>query len=487
MISTASDFFQSIFFDQDYYLAEKAAALNTQGTVSYDAAAVLQAIQDADMTPWQHYVAYGSHEYNAYGALGIDPSAYFSTNAYYAQYALRHHTSVENVASSMNTDPITDYAIKGYAANIQPVAADSNASLAFDSRADMYRSLYFNESEYLANKAAALNASGLQYTAGTVLQAIQNAGMTPWQHFCRYGAYEQDANGDTGIDPSQYFDVSRYYAVAGVTSIDPITHYALHGYLEGVTPVATDVSAVTGSPSARSVPLSGNGLIDSLLISDWSTWPNLNKIGQEQNNVLYYKFLTDNEIASYNASYDTSALTATQQTAYLQALNAVNQITGIFFAQASSASDANLLFLSAYKPGYAGSITLGWTETNESVWGEDVQAVILNDTSLVASNANPTFGNAGFSTVVHEIGHAMGLKHSFEMEAYNYAKLPDVLENTAWSMMSYTGADDAGVAQWYNDGTQYYSPLDILALNYLYGTDGLNGREGISYDDTILA
>ncbi|MBQ9451763.1 MAG: hypothetical protein IJU65_00495, partial [Desulfovibrio sp.] len=120
----------------------------------------------------------------------------------------------------------------------------------------------------------------------------------------------------------------------------------------------------------------------------------------------------------------------------------------------------------------------------------------LNDESLVTENADPRFGQEGFETVIHEIGHAMGLEHPFfhKDNADFHPVMPQFIENTAFSIMSYERADQTkdavsgnNVADWCVDGTYYFSPVDILALQYLYGTDGLNGSEGLVYDDTVLA
>ena len=82
--------------------------------------------------------------------------------------------------------------------------------------------------------------------------------MTPFQHFCKYGAFEKDAHGDIGIDSSDNFDVSKYFsskasqAHKSVSSVvndfkkvhmDPIKHYANHGYDEGIRVHGVDTHA----------------------------------------------------------------------------------------------------------------------------------------------------------------------------------------------------------------------------------------------------
>lgn len=75
------------------------------------------------------------------------------------------------------------------------------------------------------------------------------------------------------------------------------------------------------------------------------------------------------------------------------------------------------------------------------------------------------------TALVHELGHALGLKHSFS----GNVKLPADLDSTNYTQMSYTTPESA----WFWDGTSgSYSyvltkPMvyDILAIQYLYGAN----------------
>src|SRR5262249_52000565 len=91
--------------------------------------------------------------------------------------------------------------------------------------------------------------------------------------------------------------------------------------------------------------------------------------------------------------------------------------------------------------------------------------VYLDSIEFIASNSAPTPGTAGFQVLLHELGHAMGLKHPFE----GAAQLPQGRDNTQFTLMSYTQV-----------GGPYstFSPYDIAALKYLYGGDGIGGALG---------
>lgn len=501
MASTAVNFYKSLLFSESYYLKEAAAALNAlEGTTTHTAQSVANDLAKAGMTAWDDFCAWGYKAENADGGYGVNPSEFFDLNTYYEDIAQVNKTNVADVITSITNDPITHYATEGFVKGVNPVSVDGEV-VQHNSRADLYADFYFNEEEYLINKTAALNAENyknMTWTVDKTYDAIQDAGMTTWRHFCKYGAFEKDANGDIGIDPSQYFDVSKYYEEKlGITEgydsvesimkafktckIDPITHYAKYGLKEGIAPRATSFDAVDGNkldPNGET-PMSGNQLVDSLLITSWDEgWPNLNKVGLSQDNTLYYKFATAQDVTSidkgYNEKYITSS-NATQKAAFLDSMDVLNYLTGIKFQEISSTKDANILIFNYNAQEDDGD----WTGLTTLSQLENQQFVMLDNSN--SDNDKPVFGTDAYSTVFHEMGHALGLNHPFDTEGTNLAVLPQFIDNAAWSIMSYTDPTKEGNESWYVSGDQYYSPLDIITLGYLYGTDGLNGEEGITY------
>src|SRR5262249_31168145 len=90
-------------------------------------------------------------------------------------------------------------------------------------------------------------------------------------------------------------------------------------------------------------------------------------------------------------------------------------------------------------------------------------------------NASPSPGNYAYLTLLHEIGHAMGLKHSFE----GTNAVPTAEDNRMYTDMSYT-ADPLmpGVEP------QSYMSYDIATLQSLYGANTATASGNTVYDFT---
>jgi Ca2+-binding RTX toxin-like protein len=94
-----------------------------------------------------------------------------------------------------------------------------------------------------------------------------------------------------------------------------------------------------------------------------------------------------------------------------------------------------------------------------------VGSKVLVDSSILAMNPARDGGAEFLRVVTHEIGHALGLKHPFSDPdgtggAGTAPFLPTAEDNLVYTEMSYTGFE-------HHPGT--FSPLDIAALQYIYG------------------
>ncbi|GAB3403520.1 DUF4214 domain-containing protein [Massilia agilis] len=218
-------------------------------------------------------------------------------------------------------------------------------------------------------------------------------------------------------------------------------------------------------------PLSGYNYIDALL----DQGPDWNFLTPAGNTLLYtFSVTAGNE----DGRSGQQAFSAAQQGWVRYALAELQKITGITFTETAS-GDAQLHFCNiditdnSYTTGLCSwHSTYGPDATGELKY--DATAYIyLDNNEFYAQNRDLTPGLPGYQTLLHELGHALGLKHPFLQpdDPPGTIVLPDSQDNTANTLMAYT---EAG-------GTyQHYNQYDIAALNWLYGGDGLRGALGIN-------
>lgn len=182
---------------------------------------------------------------------------------------------------------------------------------------------------------------------------------------------------------------------------------------------------------------------------------------------ITYSFPTST--TTYGAHYSDAAalkgfqaLSAEQEEVVRYAFGLIAQYTGLVFTQITEttslhgtiriAGSANPETSYAYYPGFkdnSGDVFLGNIR-----------------------NVTPVRGDYAFDTILHEIGHAMGLKHGFE-DSPVFGTTPAERQSTSWSIMEYSA---------YVGGPQFFSPApgsgnrtymsgDISALQYLYGAN----------------
>jgi serralysin len=212
-------------------------------------------------------------------------------------------------------------------------------------------------------------------------------------------------------------------------------------------------------------PTSGLNHIDALL----DTGPDWNYL-TPAGNTLYYTFsiLSGNE----SGQGGQEAFTLAQQAATRTALDYISTLTGIRFTETVNGADAQIHLCNVDLQGSNVTGLCSW-HSSYSYSGTQLASyeadayVYLDNVEWFSQNRNLTPGGYGYETLLHELGHALGLKHPFDDSIH----LPASQDNTNYTLMSYTNVGGAHAA---------YSQYDIAALNWLYGGDGLGGALGIN-------
>ena len=219
-------------------------------------------------------------------------------------------------------------------------------------------------------------------------------------------------------------------------------------------------------------PLSGLNHIDALL----DTGPDWNFLTSNTPNTIYYTF----SVSSGNESGRTGqeAFTLAQQSAARYAFNYLQQVTGVKFVETGLGTSAQIHLANIDIDGASTTGLCSWHSStypgpNNSLSSYSANAyVYLDNAEWFGYNRDLTPGGVGYQTLLHELGHALGLGHPFhESGEESHTHLPSGQDNTAYTIMSYTDI-----------GGPYstFSPYDIAALNWLYGGDGLGGALGIN-------
>jgi serralysin len=217
------------------------------------------------------------------------------------------------------------------------------------------------------------------------------------------------------------------------------------------------------SVEAVTNPLSGNRFIDSLIA---------NRISYNYELPLKSSIDFTFDIASNkaNPALTLEAMNDTQKSAVRGAIGYIASVTGIKFNEVAAGSSSDIVF--GYERKNPSNAGVDYSDYNAILdnAGNVVQLDLFDTITMNANNdkqTNPVPGTDGYLTVLHEVGHALGMKHPFEPPVV----LQKNLDNETYTVMSYTSVLPYSTV---------YGPIDIAALRYLYGGDGLRGQYGLT-------
>lgn len=196
-------------------------------------------------------------------------------------------------------------------------------------------------------------------------------------------------------------------------------------------------------------------------------------------NALTFSFPTD--ASQYGSTYSTGeqnsgfeAFTAIQQAAVRAALQDYAAVAQLIFAEVTETASQHgeLRYAESDSPSTAWAYYPSTSALGGDAWFNNAKN--LYD--------NPGKGNYAFFTVLHETGHAMGLKHSQDAKGA-FAAIPadrDSIEYTVMSYHSYVGGPTGGYTLSSSSYPQTLMMYDIAALQVLYGANyNTNGGDTV--------
>lgn len=190
-------------------------------------------------------------------------------------------------------------------------------------------------------------------------------------------------------------------------------------------------------------------------------------------------FTGQNNVGSYSSLNEPTAtyhygLSATEQTAARGAMATWSNVTNLSFSEVAESStnvgDIRFGWTSA-----ANGNAWGWANYPNSYWPSGGDIWISN----TVTSTDWSVGSYNYTSLIHELGHALGLKHPFEDSPI----LSGSQDSTQYSVMSYTehphnlfvrvtqGSNGSVSLKSYNVQPDTPMLYDMAAMQYLYGAN----------------
>ena len=184
---------------------------------------------------------------------------------------------------------------------------------------------------------------------------------------------------------------------------------------------------------------------------------------------------------------DFTGLVVAQQNAARAVLAHYGNVANIAFTETGATGNANIAFgqysagFPANSAGYASAPSFGYSSSGDTILSVSEFDNSAGDVWIktnVYPDAEYQVGKNGYELLLHEIGHAMGLKHPFD----GAATLPVDLDQTGFTVMAYdavphstivTVTGDVSSWGWSSSSAAPRTLMvgDMLALQYTYGAN----------------
>lgn len=200
--------------------------------------------------------------------------------------------------------------------------------------------------------------------------------------------------------------------------------------------------------------------VDALLTPSGLRWNAAGALGSPV--TVSYSFMSANP-GKYSGF---EAFDSTEKAAARKALAQYAAISNISFQEVSSGGQIEF-----------GNVDLGGTSGMTHWWNSGARLTSADVYMNAKANLTYAEGSFGYRVLLHEIGHALGLKHAGSYTSYDSGPfLPSGEDNNQFTVMAYKNHPSMG-------GTNASSPMlyDVAATQYLYGKDTASASGGTIY------
>ncbi len=160
-------------------------------------------------------------------------------------------------------------------------------------------------------------------------------------------------------------------------------------------------------------------------------------------------------------------VTALMQTAARFVFAQISALTGLSITETTGASNFRLGLFTPAADGTGNTTAFAFLPTTSNVGGDSWY-------SNTNSFTSPLRGNYAWITMLHEIGHSLGLVHGHETDGVAGVAMTPDRDSTEFSVMTYRSHIDAPLTGYTNERFGYaqtFMMYDIAALQHMYGAD----------------